>query len=169
LYDEKIDSVLNKIDNGPIYLIHNTYLSSFAYNIFLSWIYKKQDSPAAIPADFETVRLLKHNFKKFFAEQLLSAHNNIFSRAVFLETLLYEQKLMVPLFKATELNDRLQKKADFSANLMSSIVSFHELGHFFLNKSSKVWDELINENSTTLEILYSKILDKYPSVFFGRV
>lgn len=86
LYDEKIDANVVRTKRG-IVIINNTYLASFAYNVFLCCLYHP-GLPWAAPA---TTALLKHNFKKFFAEQLLYFRNNIFSRAVLLETLLFEQ------------------------------------------------------------------------------
>lgn len=165
LYDEQIDSVLNVTKDNVVYMIHNTYLPSFAYNLFLARLYQLKSSPDKSLANEKTKSLLKHNFKKFFAEQLLHFHNNIFSRAVFLETLLYEQQMMIPIFKATENDTELANKAGLSANLMSSIVSFHELGHFFLNKSSQSWDEMTGKFPATLGKLYSQIKDEYPPMF----
>lgn len=165
LYDERIDSVLNRIDNGPIYLIHNTYLSSFAYNLYLSLIYENQSKEKQNSPSIQESSLLKYNFKKFFAEQLFYFYNNIFSRAALLESLLYEQQIMIPVFKAVEDSKEMAEQADFSSTLMSSIISFHELGHFFLNNSSQVWNELINENSKALGNLYTNTQNRYPAIF----
>jgi hypothetical protein len=121
LYDEQIDANLIKTQRGLL-LIHNTYLASFAYNLLLCWLYS-----AGVPlAEQDALRrdLLKHNFKKFFAEQLIHHGSSLFSRALFLETLLYEQKMMVPIFEARTRDPELDARARESAGLMSLILSY---------------------------------------------
>jgi hypothetical protein len=164
LYDEKIDSNIVKTPHGLI-LINNTYLPSFAYNLFLCFLYHSDRSKNGTGSTADKAYLLKHNFKKFFAEQLLHFHNNTFSRAIFLETLLYEQQHMVPVFAAREQNSDLDEKATFAAGLMSNLVSFHELGHFYLAETDKMWEELVVHNSSTLKVLYEKIEHQYSEAF----
>jgi hypothetical protein len=61
--------------------------------------------------------LLAHNFKKFFAEQIYRQTNRIPSRALLLETLLYEQEMMVGVFAAKERDSRLSADADAASSL----------------------------------------------------
>jgi hypothetical protein len=131
LYDEQIDSNLLIPTTGKdkLILIHNSYLSSFAYNLLLCWFHclrlgDQKDSQLNLS------RLLKHNFKKYFAEQLLSANNNAFSRALFLETLLYEQAWMIPVFEAKATNSNLSRDADLGAQLMSLACRLTNSGTF---------------------------------------
>jgi len=154
LYDEKIDSLLNKTNDGKLYLIHNTYLSSFAYNLYLCLFYSQQNEEEVI---IKNNPLLTHNFKKFFAEQLYAFNNNIFSRAILLETLLYEQQMMVPVFEQKSTDKVLNKKASFASSIMSSLISFHELGHYFLEIDNTTWNTLLRDNKNTLGVLYEKI------------
>lgn len=81
------------------------------------------DSPGVI-------ELFRHNFKKFFAEQLFYFHNSIFSRSILLETLLYEQKIIVPVFEAKNHDEELEKNATAGSQIMSNLGMFHEFGHF---------------------------------------
>ena len=154
LYDEKIDSLLNKTNTGQIYLIHNSYLSSFAYNLYLCLFYSQQINGEIL---IENNPLLKHNFKKFFAEQLYTFHNTIFSRSVLLETLLYEQQMMVPVFEKKDTDKELNEKAAFASDIMSSLVSFHELGHYFLEINDAIWSSLLTANKNSLGVLYEKV------------
>lgn len=163
LYDEQIDSNIIISPRGLI-MIHNTYLSSFAYNLLLCWLLNAESSDKDT-TDLNLPLLLKHNFKKYFAEQLLSTHNNIFSRAVFLETLLYEQLYMVPVFKAKSQSSELDRKATRGAQLMSSVLSFHELGHYYLGRDPQIWDEIAKHHSDVIHTLFNHVSNTYPSLF----
>lgn len=127
LYDDDIRSNALYTLRGPV-LLQNSYLSSHAYNLFACWLLGSEWEGVAAPiADQQT--LLMHNFKKFYAEQLLRQRNSIFSRAVLLETLLFEQRCMIPVFQAQADNADLNRLASLGASLMSSLTSFHEFGH----------------------------------------
>lgn len=154
LYDEKIDSLLNKTKDGQLYLIHNTYLSSFAYNLYLCLFYCQHTN---IDLTIKGNPLLNYNFKKFFAEQLYTFNNNIFSRAILLETLLYEQEMMIPVFEQKKINKLLNEYADFASNIMSNLVSFHELGHYILEVDKIIWSSILKEHNDTVGILYSTL------------
>lgn len=142
LYDEKIDSNVIKTKRGLI-IVDNSYLPSFAYNLALSWIftYGQENIDNA-----KKNILVKNNFKKFFAEQLLSRHNNSFSRAIFLETLLYEEREMRPVFLAAAEQPAVKGTAELLSQIMSSLVVNHELGHIFLEKAGVDWPSLYGEN-----------------------
>ena len=167
LYDEKIDSNVINSPHGLI-MIHNTYLSSFSYNLLLCWLLCADSAnPAAVSLNQE--QLLKHNFKKYFAEQLLSFHNNIFSRAVFLETLLYEQACMIPVFEAKSQDKTLSNNADLGAQLMSAALSFHELGHVYLGKDRQIWDEIPAQHNDLLRNLLERAANNYSDLFVEEV
>lgn len=166
LYDEQIDSNVITPSSGKhknrIIMIHNTYLSSFSYNLLLCWFFCfRDDKENNLP---NLNKLLKHNFKKFFAEQMLSFHNNTFSRAIFLETLLYEQFCMIPVFEAKLHDQKLNEKAEIASQLMSSLLSLHELGHVFLNKTPKIWDDL-TQNYEVARSLFDYVTQSYPKIF----
>ena len=163
LYDETIDSNVVSSRRGLI-MIQNTYLSSFAYNLFLCWLYSAGRPDREHPAS-ELKPLLAHNFKKFFAEQLLHARNNLFSRAIFLETLLYEQARMVPVFDEKDRNADLDRRAVFGANLMSSAVSFHEFGHYLLRRAPEHWDAVLKEHAGILGVLFHRVGAAYSPGF----
>jgi hypothetical protein len=158
LYDEQIDSNLIISNKNGLIMIHNTYLSSFAYNLFLCWIYGYEKTRGK---DQTLDTLLAHNFKKFFAEQLYYAHNDIGSRALLLETLLYEQVCMVPVFSAKAQDATLSSRADIAADLMSAVVSFHELGHFFLGEFEDSWDNILENNPEIVGNLFDRVRRAY--------
>lgn len=162
LYDEQIDSNLLISKSSGLIIVHNTYLSSFAYNLFLCWLYGYERAGG----NSQVVKmLLAHNFKKFFAEQLYCAHNDIGSRALLLETLLYEQVCMVPVFAAKAQEPSLSSRADIAANLMSSVVSFHELGHFYLREQEDCWSEILGQNPDTLQPMFLRVGSTYAAGF----
>lgn len=160
LYDERIDA--NVVEGpGGFVLIQNTYLPSFAYNLLLCWIYSERTSAP----DAERRRLLAHNFKKFYAEQLLRRHDGIFARAVFLETLLYEQSCMVPVFAELERDPELGNLARRISELMSSAVSLHELGHFMLKRGPGVWEDALQWEKGAVRPLYDEVRDRWAPEF----
>lgn len=160
LDDAKIDSVFNKCKAGN-YIIQNSYLSSFAYNLYISaFIYHN--------SDVENEKLiLKHNFKKFYAEQLLHSYNCIFSRSILIETILEEEK-MRKVFEKIKSNPDLSLKADAVASLMSNLISFHELGHYiFQNKNG--WTIFLNNLSKEKVEFITLIKGKYHPLFYEEI
>jgi hypothetical protein len=163
LYDERIDANMITIKLGRV-MIQNTYISSFAFNLFLCWLYhhrlpSRDPTGKGPPLD----RLLHHNFKKFFAEQIYRQTNRVPSRALLLETLLFEQVLMVGVFAAKDADPQLSADADAGANLMSLALSLHELGHFYLATKPGMWDEIVQSDPTVLGPLYERVKAHYPA------
>jgi hypothetical protein len=124
LYDHCIGTAFRQI-NGINFIISNGFLASHAYNLALTLAWRQADSAA--------VRLaaLRHNYKKFFAECVLRARNRLIGRAMLLETLLYEQDLMAPMFAAARHDPKWAETAGVVANLMTSLPGYHELAHYF--------------------------------------
>lgn len=166
LYDELVDANLVETPKGVL-VIGNTYLSSFAYNLILAWIYEHKEGKI----NRDTINpLIKYNFKKFFAEQLYHNINNIFSRAVLLETLLYEQQLMIPVFEAANTNLSWAETADAVAGLMSGIVLFHELGHYYLTHATGMFPTLYNENERVLKPFFELLQkENYVPAFIEEI
>lgn len=163
LDDENINSNLIHHKNHGLIMIHNYYLSSFSYNLILCWlIHGKSFSNKT--DDLILTGLLKYNLKKFFAEQLLLFNNNVFSRAIFLETLLYEQFQMIPVIAEKSENPKLNKTAESGANLALSILSMHELGHFKF-RTPLLWEQLLELKSDLLQALNKKVTEKYSTEF----
>jgi len=165
LYDERIDLQFMQTPRGPV-LIDNTYLGSFAYNLLTCWLYS-HPSPGGRSGDLDL--LLKHNFKKFFAEQLLSRLNNCFSRAIFLETLLYEQQQMIPVFAAREADATLDARISAAATLMTSLTASHELGHHFCDHHPGFWEEFLATQSTPLREWFQHAAERYPPAFLDEL
>jgi len=146
LYDEEIASNVIRTKNGII-LIDNSYLSSFAYNLALSRVYavSMQESTGT-----DEALLLRYNLKKFYGEQLFSKHNDSFSRAVLLETLLYEEKHMRPVFASIKDNADFQYTASTLSQIMSSLVVNHEMGHYYLDHSPEICEPVFLKNQTAI-------------------
>jgi hypothetical protein len=158
LYDEAIDANMIVTKQGRV-MIQNTYIASFAYNLFLSWLYGHRGDTSAVPMD----TLLAHNFKKFFAEQIYRCVNRIPSRALLLETLLFEQAMMVPVFAAKDADLKLSADADSAAGLMSFALSMHELGHYYLATKPDQWGELLQAEPDTVGPLYARVVERQPA------
>ncbi|EHQ29747.1 hypothetical protein [Mucilaginibacter paludis] len=147
LYDERINSTLTEVEGG-ILLIGNTYLSSFAYNLILAWQFEM--SRGSI--DHQTFNpLIRYNLKKFFAEQLLHKYNNTFSRAIFLETLLYEQHRMIPVIHAANEDPKWKIVADKLAGIMGNFLVNHELGHYYRRFKPEIYEDVIRLNASALQ------------------
>jgi len=165
LYDEHINANLIETPSGII-LLDNTYLSSFAYNLALAWRYEHQQGHLE---SGKINPLIKHNFKKFFAEQLIHSYNNTFSRAVFLETLLYEQHLMIPVFEAAGNDPAWCGIGDGMATNMGNLVLFHELGHYYRKYKPEIYDEVIRQNAATVKPLLDFMDRTYNEAFKEEV
>jgi hypothetical protein len=159
LYDERIDANMIVTRQGRV-MIQNTYIASFAYNLFLCWLHGHGGESAAV-----LDRLLAHNLKKFFAEQIYRRTNRIPSRALLLETLLFEQVMMVDVFAAKDSNAKLSADADAAAGLMSFALSMHELGHFYMATKPGLWEELVQTEPDTIGSLYVHVTERYPADF----
>ena len=125
LYDHKVGSQMRPIGDQLV-VISNTYTASFAYNLALCHLVgtAKKLNPG------DLTRLYRHNFKKFFAEQVVYRQNVLVGRAWLIETILYEQDLMRNAF-AGVLTHGLEEQAKQIASLASGIISYHELTHYF--------------------------------------
>lgn len=156
LYDERIDANMIVTKQGSV-MIQNTYIASFAYNLFLCWLYGHRNQAAPVPLD----RLLAHNFKKFFAEQVYRRTNRIPARALLLETLLFEQIMMEAVFAAKDGDTKLSADAEAAAGLMSLALSMHELGHYYLKTKPGMWEELVQAEPDTVGSLYSHACERY--------
>lgn len=167
LYDEKIDANVIESSHGRI-LIQNTYLSSFAYNLLLSWMYQNRNGEGKGRLDGSDM-LLRHNFKKFFAEQLYHFRNTAFSRAILLETLLYEQEQMIPVFSAKEKDEGLRAFVNLGASIMSLVVSLHELAHISLDHGEDEWSHVYREHETVIGDVMAGVRSKYPPPFVEEV
>jgi hypothetical protein len=163
LYDENVDNNVVPI-RGRIVMIHNTYLSSFAYNLFLSWLYSHSGH-----ADPTLDCLLAHNFKKFFAEQLWRQRSDVASRALLLETLLYEQVCMVPVFTAQGQDLALAKASQDAASIMSLVLSMHELGHFMLNTRPGARAEFLAEIPDMVAPIFARAAERLPEALTDEV
>lgn len=160
LYDELFESTLIDTAKGVL-LASNTYEASHAYNVVLAWIHAFRKKGVFGEG---TDPLIKYNLKKFYAEQLYHHYDNVFSRAVLLETLLYEQHLMKPVFEETEQNDDWKDTADQVAGMMSSLVLFHELGHYYLNHLPDVWKDLSKQHEQLLNPFLQAVEEQYAPV-----
>jgi DNA-binding transcriptional ArsR family regulator len=82
-----------------------------------------------------------------------------------LETLLFEQVMMVDVFAAKDSNAKLSADADAAAGLMSFALSMHELGHFYMATKPGLWEELVQTEPDTIGSLYVHVTERYPADF----
>ena len=141
LYDEQINANLIRFNESYV-LIENTYISSFAYNLFLCWQFglKNQNSD----------HLLALNLKKFVAEQLYRRVNVVPSRALLLESLVFESQHMIPVFAAVDTDEELRQFANQGQAIMPLLLSIHELGHYYFSTRPNTWDDLMRGNENVL-------------------
>jgi hypothetical protein len=160
LYDERVDANMLIGKHGRV-MVQNTYIASFAYNMFLCWLYARRQKEAGIsPPDVDG--LLGHNLKKFFAEQIYRVSNRVPTRALLLETLLFEQQCMVPIFAAKNADTRLAADADWGAGLMSFALTMHEMGHFYIATKPAMWAELVASEPVAIGALFEQVSAEYP-------
>jgi len=146
IYDEQIDAVLYRSTKLGHIVANNTYLASFAYNVAVVWMsYGSEYERLAKGDECLLATLLRYNLKKFFAEQLLGRTSSVFGRAIFFETLLYEERTMRPLFAAAQTDMAKARGYEFFRNLMSNILLFHEVGHLVQDARADFEDQLTQE------------------------
>jgi len=144
VYDESIDSNVLSAPRALI-IVHNTYLESFAYNVLTCWLWAGRQ-PDFLRSEGRLYTLLRYNFKKFFAEQFLRQRESLFAKALFLETLLFEQAAMARVGDEEEALPELRRSIRLGAKLMSSLVLGHELGHVVLQERPSEWDEVMRDH-----------------------
>ncbi|MCB0448123.1 MAG: hypothetical protein KDD03_11545 [Gelidibacter sp.] len=165
LHDEYIDSNYFDFDNERI-LVCNTYAGSFIYNLGLCFYYCFNKNQNDTQLEEQTLNLLlKYNFKKFYAEQLYNLRNCIFSRAIFLETLIYEQENMIPIFKDLNEHNHQDPLVEEITSIGTNIFSVHEMGHHFFNESDKYWNTEIAEEH---KVIFQDVLGKSGNHFSSK-
>lgn len=160
LYDAKIDSVFNKCSLG-FYIINNTYLSSFAYNLYLGVMLYHGDNIST------ERKILCHNLKKFYAEQMFCIYNCIFSRAILIETMLEEENMRT-VFTKIKGDNSLTQQAKNVASIMNSLISFHELGHH-IYQNTNGWSLYVAKLSHNEQSFIYSVESKYPHLFFEEI
>lgn len=155
IYTEAWDAKMFRTRHHGVIIVNNTYLSSFAYNIAAVWMhYGHEYAQLKQGEDCVLVSLLNYNLKKFFAEQIMRRSNCIFGSAIFLETLFYEEHLMVPIIKAADNDESIRTFYHDIEGLMSSLLLFHEMGHLVREKHSNML-QLMQEEKNTMNKLGS--------------
>lgn len=110
------------------FVTQNSFLMSHFYNLALvHLVFGKASSLAKDGA-------LRYNFKKFYAECLLGEKNCLMGRALLIEGLAYEQDIMRPAFAVVEQDVILRDTANAFHQIMSKMLTAHELMHYFLKR-----------------------------------
>jgi hypothetical protein len=161
VYDEAIDANLYETDHGYV-LIENSYIASFAYNLFFCWLYCK-DKNASVE---ELHDLLAHNLKKLCAEQLYRRDNTVSSRALLLETLLYEERKMLAVFATKQTNPGLAELAwTAGSGVMLFLLTQHEFGHYNRKTKRTVWDAYLQSGPELIGDVIWRVEHEYSSEF----
>lgn len=170
LYDEAINANLSSGDFGFV-LVENTYLVSMAYNLFFSVLYCHR-----LQAPELREELLRYNLKKTCAEQLYRQRNGVLSRALLLETLLYEEGIMRPVI-ATQTTDPPLATLAMSAatNIMLFTLTQHELGHYYARTQPAVFQQRVRSGPSSINQVIARIqgsstpgfLDEFLCDLFG--
>ena len=151
LYDHKIGSQMRPLGDKLI-IVNNTYLSSFAYNMGLCHLV---GAARGLGTD-DLARLYRHNFKKFFAEQVVHLRNVLIGRALLIETILYEQDLMRSAFSDV-VTKGLEEQGKQIASLASGTVSYHELMHYFEVRNPRFETEYQDEIGKGFEDIEAEV------------
>jgi hypothetical protein len=144
-------------------------LGSFAYNLLTCWLQTHTQNLQIEAREARLSQLLRHNFKKFYAEQLLRRLNNCFSRAILLETLLFEQQMMIPVFAARETDALLDARVTAAASLMTGLTANHEIGHYFCENYDGFWSEFLVSQPPALCQWFEQRCITYPHSFVDEL
>ena len=138
IYHPAFDAMVLRSKKLGVILAENTYLSSFAYNIGAVWLKHGHEHSLLNNQDScSLARLMRYNFKKFFAEQILHRTHNIFGIGIFLETLLYEEAEMRTILASDQISAIDRQHLDAIARLMTSLILFHETAHIYRDRIPK--------------------------------
>jgi len=163
IYDEGIDAVLLRSKRHGNIIANNTYVSSFAYNLAVAWLaYGREYEAFRRRDDCALTRLLRYNLKKFFAEQILSRTHSVFGLGIFLETLLYEERAMRPLFAASAGDPILEARYQYFGDLMSNLLLFHEVGHLVRDARADMEELLLAEIRGAADAPFAADWSEYP-------
>jgi hypothetical protein len=133
-------------------LVENTYLSSFTYNLLLAWISRDRQADRDVQRSSPSA-LIRYNLKKFFAEQLLLVKNCVVSRAIFLETLLFEQQAMADAFTKVSGSQPLLELVQPAVDTITQITRLHELTHHYLDVALHEWGLLAGRHEPIAKLV----------------
>ncbi|RVT87161.1 hypothetical protein DXV76_03480 [Rhodobacteraceae bacterium CCMM004] len=137
---------------GYSFVLSNGFLQSHIYNLALSNIVLRDDLG-------RLERAFRYNCKKFYAECCLGAGNCFIGRALLLETLLFEQNVMLDVFDKADTD-----LAGKIANAMTSILNLHEMNHYFADRLGAAWEtELRTLNSGRMGVRLDRWARTYRS------
>lgn len=72
---------------------------------------------------------------------------------------------MVPVFEAKKQDTVLEARAQEGSRILSSLVMFHELGHFMLAEKPGLWPELLSVHVDTVAPLFHDCQQRYSEKF----
>lgn len=72
---------------------------------------------------------------------------------------------MTPVFQAKVKDPEIDRRATLGSQLMSSVVSFHELGHFYLGRNPRSWDQMLGPLAETVWPLFERVNSTYNTAF----
>ncbi len=160
VYDEAIDANLYETDHGFL-LIENSYIASFAYNLFFCWLYFRGDL-----SNSRLHNLLAHNFKKLCAEQLYRRNNTVSSRALLLETLIFEERMMVEVFATRESNPTLAELAwSVGSGIMLFLLTQHEFGHYIRKTKRETWEARVSFGPKGVDDILARVEREFSADF----
>ncbi len=110
-----------KLTDGRFVVAMNSYLTSFVADCSLVILSDLTENEKEV--------LLRYNLKKFYAEQILNRAYVMIGRGLLLETLLYEEHLMVSLMNKRDNSTDLKRQYEEIVNIAGSILLFHEMAH----------------------------------------
>ena len=114
---------------GHNFVFNNEFFANYVRNIALAYL-----SPLEILRGPRS-KLFAHNFKKFFAECILEMRNALIGRALLIETLMYEQELMAPLFPKDRPGPGIERSFDLLLKIAFDLARYHEFVHFGIEQT----------------------------------
>lgn len=74
-----------------------------------------------------------------------------------METLVFEEPIMLPVFEEKDKDSDLAKKAVNGSSIMSNLVMFHEFGHLALEENPNSWNEVEQSYFADISNMFSNI------------
>lgn len=133
-YEPRLTNAIRKI-GGWTFLVDNRFVAGAARKIAMMWLLHKG---GARYGELELMRALRHCFKRFYAESLVTLATPPIGRALLLESVVFERRFMSELARhCAEASDseasRFNSAAHETARNSVLICQRHEMAHALLS------------------------------------
>jgi hypothetical protein len=139
-YDFRLSTSVREI-GGWTFISENDFLNEHVARIFLVWLHYGQTDAS----DPYLLTLLRHCFKRFYADASVGEHSTRFGRAMLFESVIFERELLRPMYDSLAQDPQRSQLPDSVANCARVIARWHEIGHIRVQQTGLAPLSLVRE------------------------